>query len=311
VLTLALLRRLRLARRPTGQIALAWGALYPNYTFLPGVDIRIEGQGRLPPPPVLFAMNHSDRYNYWPFQYALYRRCNRLTATWVKGKYYEHPWLARFMSWTNNIPTASLGYLITKDHLRATGQRPNDAEYRRLRALVDTGAADPGVGSARDMFGRYFDPAREPYAAAVGCVFAEMMQHFTRLNGQCFAEGIDLIVFPEGTRSATLGPGHTGIAQIALRFGATIVPVGCNGSDLVYPGNSPWARRGSITYRIGAPLAPAKLDAFDPFTSAADLHAPKFEALTTEVMGRIALLLDERHKPLAEPRRAVGAARFV
>ena len=42
----------------------------------------------MPDEPVIFAMNHTDRYNYVPFQYGLWQEKDRFTATWVKGKYY-------------------------------------------------------------------------------------------------------------------------------------------------------------------------------------------------------------------------------
>ena len=84
--------------------------LGPNYRAFPGVKIELEGVENLPKHPVIFAMNHTDRYNYWPFQYKLWRKTDRLTATWVKGKYYEHPITAAALEWTNNIPAASRGY---------------------------------------------------------------------------------------------------------------------------------------------------------------------------------------------------------
>ncbi len=54
-----------------------------------------------------------------------------------------------------------------------------------------------------------------------------------------FDKNLNVIIFPEGTRSLTLGTGKTGIAHLALKSGKKVVPVGCNGSDRVYPGKSP------------------------------------------------------------------------
>lgn len=64
-------------------------------------------------------------------------------------------------------------------------------------------------------------------------------------------------VFPEGTRSrdGRLYRGHTGLAWMALRSGASIVPVGLQGTDVIQP---PGARlpaiRGECSIRIGQPL---------------------------------------------------------
>ncbi len=58
----------------------------------------------------------------------------------------------------------------------------------------------------------------------------------------------------EGTRSVKLSEGKSGLAQLALYSKAKVVPVGCNGSDLVFTGNLPFAKKGEIIYRFGDPL---------------------------------------------------------
>src|SRR5262245_38265208 len=114
MLNLSRLDRIRLSPTPRFQRAVAWLFLAPNYELWPGVTIDFENIERVPDEPVVFAMNHTDRFNYWPFQYAWWRRRGRYTATWVKGKYYETALVGAFMEMTNNIPTVSRGYLITK-----------------------------------------------------------------------------------------------------------------------------------------------------------------------------------------------------
>ena len=84
-----------------------------NYGLIPGVKIDFEDFEEVPPEPVIFAMNHTDRYNYFPFQYTLWRIANRFTATWVKGKYYESRFVGGFMESMNQLPTVSRGYIIT------------------------------------------------------------------------------------------------------------------------------------------------------------------------------------------------------
>ena len=87
MLDLNRLLRIKLQTYPKTQKFIAQALLRPNYTFPPRVVLRIENEDRIPEHPVMFAMNHTDRYNYWPFQYHRYRCHNRFTATWVKGKY--------------------------------------------------------------------------------------------------------------------------------------------------------------------------------------------------------------------------------
>ena len=74
---------------------------------------RLCGQSLEPGRSTILAMNHTDRYNYWPFQFQLWRQGRGFTATWVKGKYYENPFIAAFMDANNNIPLPSRGYVIT------------------------------------------------------------------------------------------------------------------------------------------------------------------------------------------------------
>ncbi|MCG3173742.1 MAG: hypothetical protein GMKNLPBB_01943 [Myxococcota bacterium] len=314
MLDLPRLQRLRLTPRPFSQWLIANTMLTINYHLIPGVDIRLEGLENLPPPPVIFAMNHTDRYNYWPFQYKLYRTTGRYTATWVKGKYYEHPFMAAFMQWANNIPTVSWGYLITKDFISTMKRRPTDREYEVLRGAVDAavhGREAPYPGEApqelaktpRNILGLDFDPAREGWPQLVARLHAAMMRRFNEINRQTCDEHLDLLIFPQGTRSVRLPKGHIGISQVALAHPETVVPVGCNGSDKVYPGSSPWARRGRIVYRIGKPITVEEMKPFipePPFTpflpADEDKHRERFQKFADLVMERINLLLDPQYQ---------------
>jgi len=324
VLDLPRLERIELSASPKAQKAIALGMLMPNYNLPPRTTIRLVHADRLPAEPVLYAMNHTDRYNYWPFQYRLWRAEGRFTATWVKGKYYEHPFVARFMELTNNIPTVSRGYLIARDFLATMERKPSAEEYGWLRGRVDAAgdvrpagedgaAADldeppppelaPLFERPRNMLGRAFDPGRERWELAVDRLFRAMMARFVALNERAFELGLDLLVFPQGTRSKRLSRGHGGISQIALKYRKTIVPVGCSGSDRVYPGGSPLAKGGEIVYRIGRPIpyeemAPFHVpDEFVPFTAEAEnAHRERFQGLVDLVMGRIDGLVDPPYR---------------
>ncbi len=321
MLDLGLYDRIPLSPRPLAQRFIAERFLRFDYR---DVEIVLEGLENLPRQPALLAMNHTDNFNYWPLQYVLHRDREQYTATWVKGKNYEHVLRRLFMQVTNNIPIASRGYVVTRDFVNVVGRRPTSDEYRALRDATD--AMQPVRASAvpaavlapeRDMLGRRFDRT-ESYVEAVDGLMNQLMQRFVDMNRRALDLGLSLLVFPQGTRSIRLSRGHIGIAQLALHLRVPIVPVGCNGCDLVYPGNSMRARPGRVVYRIGEPISEwgdlAPTEPFTPFTRAAEAaHRPRFVAVVDRVMDEINELLDERHR-YSDGRRSDGSQgtdRFV
>ncbi len=183
-LTLARLRRIRLPARPVLQRVAACLLVWPNYRFLPGVEVIFEDLPALPAGPVLVAMNHTYRVDYFPFMFRWWREKGRFCSAWMKGKYYENPILGAVMERMGTIPTVSRGYLVVRDFRDVTGRVPDDAEYRHLRTWVEGGAGltrlesdalRPPPGSVpdavltrpRDILGRRFDPSRESYAEAM------------------------------------------------------------------------------------------------------------------------------------------------
>jgi 1-acyl-sn-glycerol-3-phosphate acyltransferase len=323
VLDLALYDRIRLRLRPPVQRAIAEGFLRWDYRK---VDLRIEGLDRIPSEPVIFAMNHTDNFNYWPFQYLLHRDLGRYTATWVKGKNYEGMVSRTFMRWTNNIPLASRGYVITRDFVNTMGRRPTPEEYRALRRAVDAlEPVDPAAVPAailerpRDMLGRPFGPQSEGYAEAVDALMGQLMDRFVAMNREALAMGLHILVFPQGTRSRRLSRGHIGLAQVALHLGATIVPVGCSGSDEVYTSRSVLAKPGAITYRVGKPLptstwsgiAPEGARPFARDDEAA--HRDAYQAVVDRVMEAIDGLVDEPYRFSSDQTSdgTAGADRFL
>jgi 1-acyl-sn-glycerol-3-phosphate acyltransferase len=317
MLDLPRLRRIRLLERPIGQEFFAHAVLTPNYNRFPGVDIEIEGIEKIPKEPVIYAMNHTDRFNYFPFMYKMWKLEGRYITVWVKGKYYESPMVATFMELTSNLPTVSRGYIITKDFSLTLDRRPTEDEYNTLRKLVNAEAAPDGDASTvdvsglpeelfttkRNILGVDFDPAECSYAAGINRVFDAMMREFVRLNERSFELGLDLLVFPQGTRSIRLPRGRIGMMEIALRYEKTIVPIGCNGSDLIYTGSWPIAKKGKVVYRIGEPISYDELSEFhidepyEPFTAAAEhAHRDKFQGSVDLVMDRINELLDPEYQ---------------
>lgn len=324
MLNLGLYDQVRLHLRPPAQRLIADGFLRFDYRK---VDLKTEGLEKIPKHAVIYAMNHTDNFNYWPFQYAMHKAAKRYTATWVKGKNYEGFISNRFMRMTNNIPIASRGYVISRDFVDTVGRQPTPEEYRVLRDAIDRGEPIAGdvpkelLARPRDMLGRHFDPARETYPEAVESLMEALMARFVEMNRHALEDiGVDLLVFPQGTRSKRLSRGHIGLAQIALHLNATIVPVGCSGSDEVYTSRSFIAKPGAITYRVGDPIPPshwegiAPKEPFVPFSRAAEeTHREAFQAVVDQVMERIDPLLDEpyRFSHDRESEGTEGVDRFV
>lgn len=326
MLDLKRLQAIKLHASPLGHKLVGSMLLAPSYTFPRRTKIVVEGQENLVDEPAVLAMNHTDRYNYWPFQYWLWRQRKRYTATWVKGKYYENAMLGRFMEMTNNIPAPSKGYVMTRDFVNTVGRAPDDAEYGALRDLAAGKSVAEDVLPAaisqepRDMLGRPFDPAQTGYAECVDALLKAMNARFLELNEEAFGKGLHLLIFPQGTRSIRLSKGHIGLVQAALRFRRGILPIGCSGSDRVYPGGNPWAKGGRVVYRIGELMPyesfsehhlPAGLDPFDPEVVAR--HRDSMQALVDNVMQRINGLVDPEYQFSDDPNSdgASGASRFL
>jgi 1-acyl-sn-glycerol-3-phosphate acyltransferase len=311
MLDLERLQRIRLRRRPPGQVLIAELVLRFDYRFPKRTRIDLEGVEHIPRDRSVFlAMNHTDRYNYWPFQYQMYRhRGLRFTATWVKGKYYENRLMGGFMDRTNNIPLPSRGYVIVTEFRKLHGRPPREEEYRALRELVDGDASpDDAAAQGGTAVAALLDRAglRQAFVARFDALFGAMMAEVTRLTRSALEElDLNVLVFPQGTRSKRLSKGHTGLMQMAQHLGHAIVPVGCNGSDRAYPGGSPFSKGGHLVYRIGPPLAldgpellPFRVrEPFVPFSKEASAaHGDAFQAATDVVMAHINELLDPEYQ---------------
>jgi len=299
------LKRINLVSKPIGQRIVAALLLFPNYRIFAKVDVQIENIDRIPRNEnVIFAMNHTDRFNYWPFQYKLWSmKCFPYTTAWVKGKYYRNAILAKGLDLCNAIPVPSMKYLIEEFYRKKFKTRPDSNLYRAIKDVID---------------GRYEKIEQYPRAAAeavsaMGEQFVEfisgyydlIMEGVAALSWKALCEkGLNLIIFPEGTRGITLGEGRTGIAQVALATEKKIVPVGCNNSDALYTGSLPFAKSGVITYRIGEPLSLDNQlkefrieEKFNLLSKESQLKYKKqFEQVTAIVMESINQLLDEKYR---------------
>ncbi|MDA8125001.1 MAG: lysophospholipid acyltransferase family protein [Deltaproteobacteria bacterium] len=299
------LKKIRLVSRPFGQYFVGNVLLFPNYHIFAKVEIEIENRERIPKGEnVIFAMNHTDRFNYWPFQYKMLKlKEYPFTTVWVKAKYYKNAFLAKGLDLCNMIPVPSMGYFIEEFYRKKFHQRMDRSLYRIVKDRIDGRIAEAGpqeraaIEALQALGDHFAEFIRGHYDAAMGKV-AELSR--TAL----FEKNLNLIIFPEGTRSLTLAEGRTGLAQLALHTGKRIVPVACNNSEAVYTGSLPFARSGRITYRIGEPLSVNdRLKDFridEPFRlfsrEAQERYREQFEGVTRTVMASIEEMLDERYR---------------
>ncbi len=114
-----------------------------------------------------------------------------------------------------------------------------------------------------------------------------------RIAQRVLEAGQVLMVFPEGTRSFTgeLQQPKDGLAMLALRTGAPIVPIGVSESDRVWPRGRKIPRPGGrVVMRVGKPFRVA-----DELPAGIDRKAAK-AAATDVIMRRIAAELAPRHR---------------
>jgi hypothetical protein len=299
------LKKIKLVSNPICQRIVANLLLLPNYHLFAKVDIRIENSERIPRGEnVIFAMNHTDRFNYWPFQYKLYKMSEfPFTTVWVKAKYYKNAFLAKGLDLCNLIPLPSMGYLIEEFYRKKFNLKMDRSLYRVVKDMIDGRIAEAGQNEHAALetlqaLGDHFAEYIQGYYEAIMEKVAELS------NTALFEKKLNLIIFPEGTRSVKLAEGRTGLAQLALHTEKRIVPVACNNSEEVYAGSLPFARSGRITYRVGEPLSVHdRLKAYrigEPFRlfsrESQERYREQFEGVTRIVMASIEGMLDEKYR---------------
>lgn|GEM_PF-129898 len=295
------LEKISLNGRPLGQRIVATFLLIPNYNIFANVDIEVEGIENIPrDETVIFAMNHTDRYNYWPFQYRMWKDKFFFTTVWVKGKYYKNTLLSHALDWCNLIPVPSMRYLIEEFYKLKFRKKLLDSDYRVLKDYVE-GKVKSGAEFANEIGVLIKENFREFVKGYHEQIMEKVTDHSTKA---LFEKSLNLIIFPEGTRSLKLAEGKTGIAQLALFTEKKVVPVGCNNSENVYTGTLPFAKTGKIIYRVGEPLSvkdrlgPFRIqEKFKPFSPESQIRfKEQFEGATKVIMECIGKMVDEKYK---------------
>ena len=307
MITPEVLQKCKISPRPWGQV---WWAkvLRFNYWLPPKINVIVEGMENIPTDrPVCFAMNHTDRYNCWPFQRYFLQNRNEFAVSWVKAKYYQNVLVRNFLTATSNIPLASRGYVIANQFKQSVGRPPSKDEYRFIRDLLDQKQEvnQDSLLSTSSECRQFLSPSPAKRLQDIEDYFGLLSKEVLALNRQALDLGHHILVFPQGTRSIRLLPGHTGIAQMTQALGVDIVPIGSMGSELCYPSSSPWAKSGTIRYQIGKvisldgeKLGPYRCkNEFIPFSrSAQQEFGDNFRAITDIVMNEINDLLDEPYQ---------------
>jgi 1-acyl-sn-glycerol-3-phosphate acyltransferase len=87
---------------------------------------------------------------------------------------------------------------------------------------------------------------------------SQALKTVLKVGQERLAEGISVVIYPEGTRQppGTLGSFNAGGAMLATRAGADVLPVAHNSGDC-WPGRSLLRLPGTIRLRIGAPIPSA------------------------------------------------------
>ena len=106
---------------------------------------------------------------------------------------------------------------------------------------------------------------------------------------QLLSRGAALTIFPEGTRSpGAMRKAIPGIALVALRSGAPILPVGITGTESIGPIWHVAFPRGNFRVRIGEPFSIHPIEG--------RLSRDQLDAITTMIMERVATLLPESYR---------------
>jgi 1-acyl-sn-glycerol-3-phosphate acyltransferase len=197
MLDIAYLENIELRSIPRAQQLIALFLLTPNYHLFSKVIIEVKGIERIPREDnVIFAMNHTDRYNYWPFQYKLWKtKTFPFTTVWVKGEYYRNPILAKVFDLCSLIPVPSIKYLVQEMFLKKFGRRIREEEYRALKDAID-GKTD-GINAHGIKSPELDVLSREHFIEYAISYYERIMERVVQLSEEAlFEKNLNIIIFP-------------------------------------------------------------------------------------------------------------------
>lgn len=160
--------------------------------------------------------------------------------------------------------------------------------------------ADPPITGSATRRPLYFMAKKELFSLPlVGCILKKVgafpVDRGTvdtvsiRSALQLLADGEAVLVFPEGTRGngKSLGEPNQGVAMLAKRSGALVVPVGIVGTDVLFPKGAKRLRRAKMAVIWGEPFTYREVVGEAPDKEGRDRFA-------RELMSRIQRLIGER-----------------
>ena len=166
-------------------------------------------------------------------------------------------------------PVLRAGYRIRvegKEHIPRDGGAILAANHRSFLDSIFL----PLVVRRRVTFvakAEYFDDAKTAWFFR-GCGQIPIRREGGSASERALASAMDVLrdggifaIYPEGTRTRDgyLHRGHTGVARLALRSGAPIIPVGLIGTDEVQPVDKKMPRLfRPVSIRFGEPFEPSR-----------------------------------------------------
>lgn len=286
--------------------------------------MAVEGLERLPTGPVILATNASHRYDWLALRCDLRRRGIPVVSI-AKGKYFQRSTMSLALGKVGVVPIVSRGYVIVVDFLAVHARRPEEAEYRAIRAHLDeatplpSGAVFDALATrARLVLGLPFLPAQESYRSAIHRVYQHCMRETTRLARVAVERRHHVHIYPEGTVSSRLAEGRRGTVQFARALGLPVLPVGMSGCREVFRSSGSIRMRGGrIVLRFGELWRDADAELprdFRPFDPAHEQEfGPALDRATSSLMERLDALLapEYRRAPGGRADGTNGVARFL
>jgi 1-acyl-sn-glycerol-3-phosphate acyltransferase len=157
--------------------------------------------------------------------------------------------------------------------LRVEGREHEPAQGGVLAVCNHASAVDPPIaGTALRRPARYMAkdelfkvPVLGAWLTSIGAFGVrrgEADRQSIRTSIQILQQNGVLVMFPEGTRSADgrLREPEPGAAMIALRAGATVLPMAVVGSHIAMPKGAKFPKRRPVVVKIGAPFPVPKVE---------------------------------------------------